>query len=247
MPESLHEQLMTLASLVRDPLQPEPAGIEARRLAVYRQLFIGNLESLLGGGFPVIRASLGAKHWQALVHAFYADYRCQTPLFTELAGEFVSCLEEGAGDTLGLPPWLAELAHYEWMESALLLSDSREPAHDPEGDLLEGVPLLSNLAWPLAYRWPVCDIGPNHLPTAAPTEPTIILIQRRTDQRVHFSRLAPLAYALLASLQTRDSSGREHLAALAKAIGVSTDEILPSGRVLLESLRVQGVVLGTRA
>jgi hypothetical protein len=247
MPESLHEQLMTLASLVRDPLQPEPAGIEARRLAVYRQLFIGNLESLLGGSFPVIRASLGATQWQALVHAFYADYRCQTPLFTELAGEFVSYLEEGAGDTLGLPSWLAELAHYEWMESALLLSDSREPAHDPEGDLLDGVPVLSSLAWPLAYRWPVCAIGPNHLPTAAPTEPTLILIQRRAGQQVHFSRLAPLAYGLLASLQERDGSGREHLAMLAEAIGVAAAEILPPGTALLENLRRQGVVLGTRA
>ncbi|MFI8608590.1 DUF2063 domain-containing protein [Pseudomonas sp. NPDC077649] len=247
MPETLHEQLMTLARHVRDPRQPAPPGIEARRLAIYRQLFIGNLDSLLGGGFPVIRATLAPAQWQALVHAFYADYRCQTPLFTELAKEFVGYLEEGAGDALGLPSWLAELAHYEWTESALLLSASCEPAHDPEGDLLEGVPLLSTLAWPLAYRWPVCDIGPNHLPTSASSEPTLILVQRRTDQRVHFSRLAPLAYALLTLLQARECSGREHLAALAEAVGVSIDEILPQGQALLECLRVQGVVLGIRA
>lgn len=129
----------------------------------------------------------------------------------------------------------------------LLLSASCEPAHDPGGDLLEGVPLLSTLAWPLAYRWPVCDIGPNHLPTSASSEPTLILVQRRTDQQVHFSRLAPLAYALLASLQSRECSGREHLAALAETLGVSVDEILPKGRALLECLRGQGVVLGIRA
>jgi hypothetical protein len=29
-----------------------------------------------------------------------------------LAGEFVAYLEEGAGDALQMPPWLAELAHY---------------------------------------------------------------------------------------------------------------------------------------
>lgn len=95
MPETLHEQLMTLARHVRDPRQPAPPGIEARRLAIYRQLFIGNLDSLLGGGFPVIRATLAPAQWQALVHAFYADYRCRTPLFTELAREFVGYLEEG--------------------------------------------------------------------------------------------------------------------------------------------------------
>lgn len=247
MPETLQEQLMTLAHYVRDPEQPAPSGVEASRLALYRQLFIGNLNSLLGGSFPVIRATLGDTRWRVLVHAFYADYRCQTPLFTELAGEFVSYLEAGAGDALGLPSWLAELAHYEWTESTLLLSDSCEPAHNPEGDLLEGVPLLSTLAWPLAYCWPVCDIGPNHLPTTAPNEPTLILVQRRADHRVHFSRLAPLAYALLASLQTREVSGREHLASLAEAVGASFDQILPQGQVLLENLRVQGVLLGSRA
>jgi hypothetical protein len=248
MAEVLHDQLMGLARHVRDPQHhAPPPGIEARRLAVYRQLFLGNVESLLAGGFPVIRGSLEADKWQALVQGFYADYRCQTPLFTELAAEFVSYLEEGVGHASGMPSWLAELAHYEWVESALLLSDAREPEHDPEGDLLEGVPLLSPLAWPLAYHWPVCDIGPGHLPQEAPLQPTLLLAQRRDDQRVHFSRLAPLAHALLVSLQERDASGRQHLAALAEAIGVEEATILPQGQVLLENLREQKVLLGTRS
>ena len=126
----------------------------------------------------------------------------------------------------------------------LVLTGPRLPHNWISMDLPEGgVPLLSTLA----YRWPVCDIGPNHLPTSASSEPTLILVQRRTDQRVHFSRLAPLAYALLALLQARECSGREHLAALAEAVGVSIDEILPQGQALLACLRVQGVVLGIRA
>lgn len=248
MPDTLHDQLMTLARHVRDPQRhAPPPGIEARRLAVYRQLFFANVESLLAGGFPVIRASLGTQRWQALVQAFYADYRCSTPLFTELAGEFVAYLEEGAGAAAGMPPWLAELAHYEWVESALLLSDRREPAHDPKGDLLDGVPLLSGLAWPLAYQWPVSDIGPGHLPQEPAQHPTLLLAQRRADQQVHFSRLAPLAHALLAALQERLCSGRQHLEALAEVIGVEAADILAPGLNLLENLRAQGVVLGTRA
>ncbi len=244
----LHDQLMRLARHVRDPQRhAPPPGIEARRLAVYRELFFGNVESLLAGGFPVIRSSLGVQLWQALVHAFYADYRCRTPLFTELAGEFVAYLEEGAGDALEMPPWLAELAHYEWVEGALLLSDRSEPAHDPEGDLLDGVPLLSQLAWPLAYHWPVSEIGPDYLPREAPPQPTLLLAQRRADLQVHFSLLAPMAHALLASLQERHCTGRQHLEALAAAIGVDGAAILSQGLALLENLRVQGVVLGTRA
>ncbi|MEG0859192.1 MAG: putative DNA-binding domain-containing protein [Pseudomonas sp.] len=247
MHERLHEQLMSMARYVRDPQHnAPPPGIEARRLAVYRQLFFGNVESLLAGGFPVIRASLGAKQWQALIESFYADYRCQTPLFTEVSGEFLSFLEEGAGEALDLPPWVLELAHYEWVEAALLLSDSCEPAHNAGGDLLDGVPVLSPQAWPLAYQWPVSEIGPNYLPQRAPDQPTLLLARRGSDLQVHFSRLAPLAHALLVSLQARECSGREHLQTLGEAIGVDVAAILPQGLALLENLREQGVVLGTR-
>ncbi|WP_342247064.1 HvfC family RiPP maturation protein [Pseudomonas sp. OTU5201] len=248
MHEVLHDQLMSMARYVRDPQHnAPPPGIEARRMAVYRQLFFGNVESLLAGGFPVLRASLGQKQWQALIESFYADYRCQTPLFTEISGEFVDYLAEGGADAQGLPPWSVELAHYEWVEAALLLSDRREPAHDPEGDLLDGVPLLSNLAWPLAYQWPVSEIGPDYLPHEAPEQPTLVLARRGTDMNVHFSRLAPLAHALLDSLQERNCSGREHLEALAEAIGANSETILPQGLALLENLRAQGAVLGTRS
>ena len=149
MAETLREQQLQLARHIRDPQRnAPPPGIEARRLSVYRQLFLGNVQSLLAGSFPVLRASLADNQWSALTERFYADYRCQTPLFTELAGEFVAFLEQRGTDA---PAWAVELAHYEWVETALSLSDSREPAHDPQGDLLEGVPLLSSLAWPLAY------------------------------------------------------------------------------------------------
>ncbi|MDH4569076.1 DUF2063 domain-containing protein [Pseudomonas sp. BN414] len=247
MHEVLHEQLMSMARHVRDPQNnAPPPGIEPRRLAVYRRLFFGNVDSLLAGCFPVIRASLGAQRWQALIEAFFADYRCQTPLFTEISGEFVSYLEEGGADALELPAWLPELAHYEWVEAALLLSDSSEPDHDPEGSLLDGTPVLSSLAWPLAYQWPVSEIGPDFLPNDVPDQPTLVLARRGVYKNIHFSRLAPLAHALLMSLQERDCSGHEHLHALAEAIGVHSEDLLPQGLALLENLRAQGVVLGTR-
>ena len=246
MAETLSAQLLALAHHVRDPvLHGPPPGLEARRLAVYRQLFLGNLTSLLAGGFPVIHASLGEGAWQDLVSRFYGEYRCRTPLFTQLAGEFVAWL--GDLEDAALPSWLAELAHYEWVESELLLSDATECAHDPRGDLLDGVPLLSRLAWPLAYAWPVCDLGPGHLPKRAPNEPTLLLARRGTDLKVHFSRLAPLAHALLVSLQDSRRSGREHIGELADAVGVEREVLMPQGLALLESLREQGVVLGTRS
>lgn len=243
MAESLREQQLRMTRYIRDPQANEPPpGIEARRLAVYRQLFFGNLQSLLAGNFPVLHASVPREQWQGLTEDFYASFRCQTPLFTEVAGEFVEYLE---GRT-ELPGWVAELAHYEFIETALLLSNNTEPSHDPDGDLLDGVPLLSSLCTPLAYAWPVSHIGPEHIPQQMPAEPTLLLARRDTDLKVHFSRLAPLAHALLVSLQQWQLTGRQHLKALAEIANVEPAAIEGQGIALLRSLKKQGVVLGTR-
>ncbi|KRB07825.1 putative DNA-binding domain-containing protein [Lysobacter sp. Root690] len=245
MHDTLREQQYVLARHLRDPARhPSPPGIEARRMRVYRELFQGSIDSLLGGGFPVIRQTLGAAAWTSLVQAFYARHRSRTPLFTRIAGEFVDFIETHADD-LQLPPWLPELAHYEWVEQALLISDAQAPAHDPDGDLLDGRPLLSPLAMPLAYRWPVLEIGPTDIPKAPPPHVTTLLVHRDRDHQVRFARIAPLAYHLLTSLQVNAYRGREHLAALSAQTGGDADELHTHGLSLLRQLREQGVVLGT--
>src|SRR3546814_11884921 len=91
-------------------------------------------------------------------------------------------------------PWLRELAHYEWAELALQISEAtrEDIAHDARGDLLAGCPLPSPLAWPLAYAWPVHRIGPDHQPLEQPAEPTLLLLRREPDGQVSFHVLSPL-------------------------------------------------------
>ncbi|MFJ4158143.1 DUF2063 domain-containing protein [Pseudomonas sp. NPDC089752] len=239
MADTLREQQLRMTGFIRDPqANPPPPGIEARRLAVYRRLFFGNMQSLLAGSFPVLHASLGSTQWQALIEDFYTNHRCQTPLFTEVAGELVGYLQT----RVDLPGWVAELAHYEWIETVLLLSDDAELEHDPDGDLLDGVPLLSNLAVPLAYAWPVCHIGPGNIPLQAPSEPTLLLARRGADHKVHFSRLAPLAHALLVSIQEQQLSGSEHLAALAALAGTEPQAIETQGLELMRNLRSESIL-----
>ncbi|WP_225876229.1 HvfC family RiPP maturation protein [Lysobacter solisilvae (ex Woo and Kim 2020)] len=244
---TLREQQFTLARHLRDPdAHAPPPGIEPRRLRVYRELFFNNIDSLLASGFPVIRETLGDKRWKELVQAFYGGYRSLTPLFTQIASEFVDFLETHA-NTLGMPPWATELAHYEWVEQALFVSDAQPPAHDPDGDLLLGVPILSPLAMPLIYRWPVAEIGPANIPDEPPAEWTTLLVHRDAGHQVRFARIAPLAYYLLASLQTTQRTGREHLAALAADTGIDPTQMQANGLELLRQLNSQGVVLGTLA
>ena len=245
---ALREQLDALARHVRDPeTHPGPPGIEPRRLKIYSDLLYNNIEGLLAGNVPVIRKTLGDTAWHALVRRFFAHHRSRTPLFTEIGRELIAFLESDAGLD-PQRPWLAELAHYEWAELGLQLSDEATPAHDPHGNLLDGVPVLSPLAWPLAYRWPVASIGPDYQPATLPDAPTLVLLRREADGRVHFSALSPLLFRLLELVAGNlDASGHALLERLAREAGHGDfDAFLDAARPMLQRLHNEGVLLGTR-
>lgn len=243
---TLREQFDAMAQHVRDPAaHAGPPGIEARRLKIYSELVYNNLDGLLAGGFPVIRKTLGDADWKALVRGFLASHHSHTPLFTELGRELIAFIETEPDPQR---PWLAELAHYEWAELGLQLSDAALPPHDPDGDLLAGMPLLSPLAWPLAYNWPVNRIGPDFQPTEPPVEPTLVLLRREADGRIHFSALSPLLFRLLELVGANDQrNGRELMRQLADEAGQADfDGFLGEAMPMLQRLHTEGVLLGTR-
>ncbi len=248
MPDTLRRQQFAFAAHLRDPAaHPPPPGIEDRRLAVYRELFFNNIESLLAGNFPVIRKTLGDDAWRTLVRAFYAGHRSRTPLFAEIGREFIRFLETRAENGAGDPPWLAELAHYEWVELALQVSDEPQPAHDAQGDLLGNVPVLSPQAWALVYRWPVPRIGPDHLPDAPPDAPTLLLVRRDAQGDVRFAEISPLVYRLLEILGEGAASGRQALETLAAEAGVANAaDFLEQGAAMLRRMHDEGTILGAR-
>lgn len=241
----LHAQQRAFANHLRDPQRhPAPDGLADDRLAVYRRLFSNNILGLLGSNFPVIRTTLGDVAWHALVQSFYAEHAAHTPLFQQIGRELIDWLQQR---NVPQPPWLPELAHYEWVELALQISDERLPPHATDGDLLEGVPLVSPLAWPLAYQWPVHQIGPHWQPDAMPAQPTLLLARRGADGRVRFSELSPLVFRLLQLLDDRTRSGRQALAQLVEeAAAADADAFLHEGASMLQRLYDEGTLLGTR-
>lgn len=247
MADTLHDQQLALSRHLRDPSShPPPPGIDARRLAIYRDLFFNNIEALLAGNFPVIRKTMGENAWHALVRRFYADHRSQTPLFPEIAREFIRYLETRHDD--GLPPWLRELAHYEWVELALQIADDPAPPHDPHGDLLAGEPVVSPFAWTLAYRWPVHRIGPDFQPDLAPAEPTLLLVRRDVGHQVRFAAISPLVYRLVELLGERGRSGSDALRQLAVEAGADdVPAFVEQGAAMLVRMREEGTLLGTVA
>jgi len=240
----LREQQAAFAAHLRDPVaNPAPTGIEPRRMAIYRDLFFNNIAGLLAGNFPVIRRTLGEEAWNGLVRRFYANHRSRTPLFPELAREFIRFLEEQAG--ADDPPWLLELAHYEWIELAVQIDDSPLPAHDPDSDLLDGVPVVSPWIRALAYQWPVHTLGPGHTPSTPPPAPTLLLVRRDADGSARFAAISPLLYRLLELLGEGGRSGRAQLQALAEEAGVAADDdFIAQGSTMLARMHAEGTLLG---
>lgn len=255
----LRARQLAFAHHVRDPeANAPPPGIEERRLRVYRDLFLASIGGLLAGNFPVIRRTLPDDAWQALVRAFYAGHRCTTPLFTEVAREFVDWLATRDTVATGDPPWLLELAHYEWIELALQVSEAEVPGPcgsrqggESGGDIRRHggshIKLaLSPIARPLAYTWPVHRIGPDWQPTEAPATPTLLLARRDADGDVHFSELSPLVFRLLQLLDapTGPRTAGDALAMLAGEAGATDDDGFRSqGVAMLQRLIDEGTVV----
>jgi uncharacterized protein len=238
------------AAHIRDPdHSPAPAGIEDRRMAIYRELFFNNLDSLLRRTFPVLREIAGEEAWRRLVRDFLVHHRAHTPYFLEIPREFVDFLASaraGAGD----PPFRAELAHYEWAELALSVATERDDrsAIDACGDLLDGVPVKSALAWPLSYRFPVHRISKRFQPAEPPAQPTCLVIYRKADDELAFMELNGLTAALLERIAGNDElPGRQLLHQLGDEIGYAdTRALLEHGQKALEELRAAGILLGVR-
>jgi len=211
------------AAYIRDPYRnPPPRGPAPERMNVYRELFFNNIENFLATGFPVLKSILSKTHWLELVQDFYARHQSKTPYFAEIAEEFLDYLQNERGRHADDPPYLPELAHYEWAELALLIAEGEAPPES--GDLIDR-PLdqtiyLSELAWPLAYQFPVHKIGPGQLPTELSKQPTFLIIYRNRQDMVKFIEINSVTHRLLQMIEeNRTRPAADCLISIAKEIG----------------------------
>lgn len=241
---------------IRNPsANPAPANLEDRRMAIYRRLVFGNLKSLLGKRFKVIKALAGEDGWNNTIRDFLIKHRASTPLFPELGREFVQYLQDHYDlEAEGHYPFMLELAHYEWLETVLRY-DEADPDKldvDAEGDLRTGIPVVSPVAWVLGYAWPVHRIRPEFIPEEKPQQPTWLMIYRNARMGVSFMELTPgtarLCQLLKDNLQdNQHNTGHDVLEQLATEVGRPGDEkVINTGHQQLLALRKKGIILGTQ-
>jgi hypothetical protein len=250
-PDSLTRLQNSFTAHIRDPDGvAAPDGIEDRRMEIYRNLFFNNICSFLSANFPVLKSLYQDDAWNRLCREFYRDYRSHTPLFPEIPREFLQYLQDHRHDHPQDPPFMLELAHYEWIELALSLDETviDDIEVDPRGDLLNGIPVLSPLAWPLSYQYPVHRIREDFQPGTAPGEATHLLVWRRKDFTIKFMQLNEISLLLIQKMKEEPMlSGLELLTAIAETINHPKPRVvLKGGQDLIGELREKQVILGTR-
>lgn len=234
----------SMTRFLRDPLgQPPPAGIEPRRLKIYQDLVYNNIEGFISGGFPVLRSLYTDANWHELVRAFIRQHKCHTPYFLEISQEFVHFLMEECPARACDPPFIAELAHYEWVELALDIATEDLPPQARIDDVLGAIVELSPLAWLLQYRFPVHRVGPGFMPEAS-SQPTYLVVYRNTLDAVRFMELNATTARLLELLRgnQRQTAGTV-LRDLAAELQSAEALVLESGARQLRDLIDLSVVL----
>ena len=239
------------AKHIRDPENnPAPTDAEDRRMAIYRELFFNNLRNLISQTFPVLKKLHSPEKWSDFVRQFMVRHQASTPYFLEIPNEFLQFLQNEYEADEDDYPFLVELAHYEWVELALSVSDEENELDgiDPDGDLLEGVPVKSKLAWLFGYQFPVHRISEDFRPTEPGEQPTFLAICRKSNDDMDFMELNPVTARLLELVEANDGrTGRELLEDLAKEIGFAdTDQLVQHGQQALKDMRDAEIILGTK-
>jgi len=240
---TLRDRQLEMAHYLRDPdNKPAPIGVEQRRLDVYRNLVYNNIEGFISGGFPVLRSLYRDDDWHALVRMFIDQHRCHTPYFLEISQEFLQFLMEDFRPRDCDPAFMLELAHYEWVELALDVSEEVPPEVPDVEDILAAVPGLSPLAWLLSYQFPVHRVGPGFQPTES-AQATYLVVYRNREDTVQFMEVNAATARLLELVRENETAtAAELLEGLAAELGMADDAMLDFGAGQLVQLCDQAIV-----
>ncbi|MBV7315150.1 DUF2063 domain-containing protein [Shewanella sp. NIFS-20-20] len=191
---------------IKDPSQALPLGTEQRHMQVYRDLFYNNVHGFVSNAFPVLKSLHTASDWDQRVNLFFAHHDCHSPLFVDIAGEFMQFLQQQPPSFFKWPFEL-ELAHYEWQELVVAVA-----ANEPQANVLlpqevaDYVIRLAPFAVVLSYHYPVQHISQDFIPQTVAEQPQHFCIYRDHQDQVQFLQLTQLAAQALFILQQQPAS-----------------------------------------
>ncbi|MGL5391544.1 MAG: HvfC family RiPP maturation protein [Shewanella sp.] len=186
---------------IRDPSQPLPPNTTGARMRIYRELFFNNVLGFVSNGFPVLRSLYSETHWQTLVDDFFRRHECQSPIFLDIAGEFIQFLQHEYQPRASDPPFMLALAHYEWLELVVACAqDAADEAVIAPHAIGEAALCLATSARLAQYAYPVQRISRDFHPESPLATPVYFCLYQDEAGEVIFLQLTPLSAQLLAYL-----------------------------------------------
>ena len=236
---------------LRDPdNNPAPENIEDRRMEIYRGLFYRNVEGFLKRGYPVLRKLYSDDDWHAMVRDFFAKHQSHSPFFRDIVQEFLDYLSEERQARPEDPVFLNELAHYEWLEVYLNYADADiDWDHiDQQGDLMQGVPVLSPFISLNQYQFPVHNISKDFQPSEPAEQPNFLLVYRDQEDEVGFMEVNLMTARLINLIaENQLQTGEQLLQNLAQEIpSLQPEVVIHGGHKTLVQLREKDILLGAR-
>ncbi len=191
---------------IRKPSQnKKPQGIEDRRMAIYRDLFFNNIVGFISSGFPVLKTLYSDKQWQMLIRRFFSEYDCHSPYFLDIAGEFINYLSSNYEMQKYDPPFMLELAHYEWIELDVAITQQAENEQLIASDQVASARLyLSSTARNLSYQFAVQTISTQFQPQQPSAQPNYFVVYRDGDDEVQFLTTNAMTALLLSIISEHD-------------------------------------------
>jgi len=197
---------------------PPSAGMDARGVAIYRRLLLGNIDRILCGIYPRARRLLGRSAWDELVARFLAEAECASPFYREVPGVFLDWLR---GQSTGQPDWLDPLLDLAWTLFRLELAEDADWANPPPGQAsLNPVSCLRRYAHAV-----------HCLPDPPEARTADLLLFRQPDGWVRVIELSRASRQLLQGLQ----DGRELTALCAD---LAAEQALPAAAFLEHAHRL---------
>ena len=196
----------------------------------------------------MIKSIYSHDDWHKMIRDFFARHESSTPYFLEISQEFLAYLENEREPQPEDPGGLKELAHYEWVELALSIADIDIDMNniEPNADLLQGHPVLSPLAWPLAYQFPVQRMCSDFLPAELPEQMTYLVVYRNRNDEVKFMEINPVTARLLNLLQENQTlTGQQAIEQITEEMQhPNPDVVMQGGLAALQELQGSGIILG---
>ena len=238
-------QRAQLAYLRRPLTEHLPNGFDGEGLAVYVELLYNKFDESLSACFPVLHRILEPTRWRALLKDFITEHCCLSPYYRQIPDEFVLYLQNERRNPSD-PPYLAELAHFEWIELVLSIAEAEPVVIESLSDeqLLLVVPVFAPVMRLLHYVWPVQQINRAYQAGEPPSGGTDILGFRDADEQVRFIALNPATARLIQLLQS-GLSGYEALHVIGETLNPQEPSaLIPFGAGILADLHRQGAIIG---